>query len=108
MDVRRSWHQICPTPFAEISLKNANFIIHFDGGTRGDDCSAAAWILEASVVHGQHVVEFPVAYCGKYMFLPVSSFVAETIGLESCTEIFAKLVLKVVTAEPPRKQARSA
>jgi len=42
MDVRKSWHQICPMPFPDMNLKEANFLIHFDGGTRGNDCSAAA------------------------------------------------------------------
>jgi len=106
MDARRSWHQICPIPRSNLSLIEANFIIHFDGGTRGDDCSAAAWVIEARVHHEHQLLEFPIAYCGKFMSPPVSSFVAEAIALESCTEIFAKLVLKLLSAKPAHKRAR--
>ena len=80
MDVRRSWHQICPMPYPDMSLQQANFLIHFDGGTRGSDCSAAAWILEARILLEEYVMEFPVACCGKFMCTPVSSFVAEAIA----------------------------
>ena len=106
MDVRGSWHQVCPIPFPDLSLSEANFIIHFDGGTRGDDCSAAAWILEARVHRDKTVVEFPVMLCGKFMCPAVSSFMAEAIALESCTEIFSKFVSKLFTAEPTHKRSR--
>ena len=74
---------------------------------RGDDCSAAAWILEGRVQHEDRLIEFPVAYCGKFMDPPVSSFVAEAIALESCTEIFAKLVIKLVSSVPAFKKAKA-
>merc|ERR1712129_542022 len=105
-DVRRSWHQVCPMPFPDMGLNNANLIIHFDGGTRGNDCSAAAWILEARVHREHDIVEFPVAFCGKFLRIAVSSFTAETLALESCTEIFSKLIMKLFAAEPPHKRAR--
>ena len=105
MDVRKSWHQICTMPYPDISLRDANFLIHFDGGTRGNDCSAAAWILEARIHRERDIVEFPVAFCGKFVSPSVSSYVAEAMALESCTEIFLKLVLKLVT-EPPHKRYR--
>ena len=93
-------------PFPDMNLREANFLIHFDGGTRGTDCSAAAWMLEARIHRERDVVEFPVAYRGKFLCPSVSSFVAKAIALESCTEIFLKLVLKLVAAEPPHKRCR--
>eukprot|EP00974_Lingulodinium_polyedra_P073655 7131208-Lingulodinium_polyedra.AAC.1 len=62
--------------------------------------------MEARVHHGENVVEFPVAYCGKFLCPSVSSFMAEAIALESCTEIFAKLISKLFMAEPTHKRAR--
>ena len=106
MDKRKSWHQVCRMPFPNLKLIEANFIIHFDGGTRGDDCSASAWILEGRMNRGGDLVEFPIAYCGKFLSPPVSSFLAEAIALESCIEFLSKLVLKVLETEPPHKRAR--
>ena len=89
MDVRKSWHQICSLPYPDISLRDTNFLIHLDGGTRGNDCSAAAWIPEARIHRERHrardIVEFPVAFCGKFVSPSVSSYVAEAMALESCT-----------------------
>ena len=108
MDVRRSWHQFCPMPSSDVSLTEANFILHFDGGTREEDCSAAAWILEARVVQDCRLMIFPVAYCGKFLHPPVSSFLAEAIALESCTEIFSNLILKLMDNGPCPKRMRFA
>ena len=95
-------------PVPDWSLKDDNFVIHFDGGTRGDDCSAAAWILEARLSREQQLIEFPVAYCGKFMCPAFSSFVAESIALESCTDFFSKLIMQLQsTTEPAHKRCRS-
>lgn len=108
MDVRRSWHQLCPVPFPDLILSDSNFIIHFDGGSRGNDCSASAWILEARAYYKNSLVEFPVIMCGKFMCPAVSSFMAEALALESCTEIFAKLISKLSILEPAHKRSRLA
>ena len=81
MDRRRSWHHVYTIPVPGINLEHANFIIHFDGGTRGDDCSASAWILEARVQHEDQLIETQIAYCGKFMCPAVSSFMSEAIAL---------------------------
>ena len=75
-----------------MNMKEANFTIHFDGGTRGDKCSAAAWIVEAQIQRGNLLYEFPVAMCGKYISVAVSSFVAELMALESCSDIFSRFI----------------
>ena len=75
-----------------MSIWEANFVIHFDGGTRGRECSAAAWIIEARIQRGNPLYEFPVALCGKYLSIAVSSFVAELMALESCAKVFSKLI----------------
>ena len=106
MDRRQSWHQICKMPVPKLSLKQANFIAHFDGGTRGDDCSAAAWILEARFFHDGNLVETPIAFCGKFLCPAVSSFMSEAIALESCTDFLSRLVQKVFAAEPSHKRRR--
>eukprot|EP00959_Pyramimonas_sp_CCMP1952_P376655 7889009-Pyramimonas_sp.AAC.1 len=46
MDTQRSWHDIFPP---ERDARDANFVMHFDGGTRKDQCSAAAWLFEAEI-----------------------------------------------------------
>ena len=106
MDRRRSWHHVCRMPFPGMSLKDSNFIIHFDGGTRSDDCSAAAWILEARMQHEGQLIETPIAYCGKFMCPAVSSFMSEAIALDNCADLFSKLIQKVLTAEPSHKRSR--
>ena len=106
MDKRQSWHQVCKMPFPNLSLKEANFIVHFDGGTRGDDCSAAAWVLEARFLHNGNLIETPVAYCGKFLCPAVSSFMSEAIALDSCTDFLSKLIQKAVFAEPSQKRIR--
>ena len=50
MDIEQSWHKCYPTLAGVSNPMSANFILHFDGGTRGDKCSASAWILEAKTV----------------------------------------------------------
>ena len=50
--------------------------------------------------NGHQVIEFPVMCCGECMTKAVSSFCAEVIALENSTEIFAKLMLRVMRDEP--------
>ena len=82
MDAEQSWHKSTGQMEIRNKLDNANFIIHFDGGTRGKACSASAWILEAVVAEADAMTIFPVAMAGIFLPQAVSSFMAETIAME--------------------------
>ena len=58
-----------------------------DGGTRVGKCSAAAWYIEGVV--GDRT--FPVLMEGTFLCVPVSSFLAETIALESAIQKIRKI-----------------
>ena len=81
MDCKQDWqHNFKPT-VQDFDVQNANLLYHSDGGTRGDTCSAAAWILEASVVKDNVRYTFPVVAGGTYLPEAVSSFLAESLAL---------------------------
>ena len=61
MDERSSWHQGYAFPLDNVPVDGVNYILHFDGGTRGESCSASAWMLEAVVLRAGIEYEFVVA-----------------------------------------------
>ena len=68
--------------------------VHFDGGTRIGNCSAAAWYLESRVARDGYEYIFPLVMAGTFMQVPVSSFLVEAIGLEESTKYFLELLLQ--------------
>ena len=86
MDSKRSWPHAFPLSERSPSFKSANLLMHLDGGSRANSCSAAAWYLEC--VAGQ--VRFPVAMARMFMQRPISSFEAEAIGLDEAVEALAR------------------
>ena len=56
----------------------------------------SAWILEARAHYKNSLIEFPVIMFGKFMCPAVSSFMAEALALESCTEIFCKIDIEII------------
>ena len=85
MNERRTWIHELVWPLPGIDHAACNYLVHSDGGTRKDQCSAAGWIVE--VLHLQDGVwsRDLLARGGNYIHLPVSSFLAESIGLEEST-----------------------
>ena len=92
MDTGASWTKVRPLQEFTCDLSVANWILYFDGGTRGDTCSCAAWILEAEWNDAGGKTTHLIAMAGTYLSCAVSSFVAELIALESCSETFFKLI----------------
>ena len=92
MDMQCSWYQPCRPSVQDVDLTKVNFVLHFDGGTRGQTCSASAWILEVGVKRGNAVCEFPLAMGGQYLDAFVPAFTAELIALEACTDKLRAMV----------------
>ena len=92
MDAGSSWTKIFTPQIVSGSLMDANWILHFDGGTRGTSCSASAWILEAEVQTGPNTATHLIAMAGTYLPTAVSSFEAELIALDYCSEYFFKFI----------------
>ena len=105
MDQQRTWHEESKAP-PGVSLMNANFVMHFDGGIRGESCSAIAWILEAHSRHQGETAIFPVAMVGTVFSSAISSFLAELLALESCIVYFHEFVLRISSADMRTKRAR--
>ena len=85
MDLGEDWLEELQPASRQMSLWSANLTCHSDGGTRQGSCSAAAWILEAHVLEDGVPQVRPVARGGKYISMPVSSFLAEAIALDEAT-----------------------
>eukprot|EP00973_Karenia_brevis_P019108 2619643-Karenia_brevis.AAC.1 len=64
MDGQRSWHQIFASSLERCDLSQSNLTVHVDGGTRGNTCSATAWLLEADTVDTDTVYTIPLAMSG--------------------------------------------
>ena len=90
MDERKSWAKTFPDS-ATLSCA-ANFLVHFDGGTRAGQCSAAAWCIEALTVCGQSTKRSFVIQAGTFMSDPVSSFLAETIAMDEAVQALAQIL----------------
>ena len=80
MDEKRSWQKSFPSA-AGRQLRDANFVVHCDGGRRGDACSAAAWILEAVWGDVSQIVSMAGVFLDEGGV--VSSFVADAMALDS-------------------------
>jgi hypothetical protein len=92
MDVRRSWYQRFDSPWEGFTFREANLIIHQDGGTRVGNCSAAGWYMEARVVRERKAYTFPLVMAGTFLETPVSSFLAEAIAIEESTRFVVKML----------------
>jgi hypothetical protein len=91
MDRKQDWKREFQPPFSDFTLRDANLICHSDGGTRGEACSAAGWIIEASVTRDGAISIFPLVWCGKYFAEPLSSFLAEAIAVEDMITYISEL-----------------
>ena len=92
MDAKQSWQKSSWQTDTAPRLDNANFVIHFDGGTRGETCAASAWILEAVVAEANSTTTYPVVMTGMFLPQAVSSFMAETIAMEMSIEYFLNIL----------------
>ena len=50
MDERSSCHQGYALLLDNVPVDDVNYIVHFDGCSRGESCSGSAWVLEAVVL----------------------------------------------------------
>ena len=92
MNAEKSWNQRFEPPGGWLDAKSVNFLIHTDGGTRADRCSAAAWHIEIhACVNGASVI-FPLCMAGRFFTSPISSFTAEAIALEDALNFLHGLV----------------
>ena len=92
MDLKESWEQLF---LPSENVTNHNFVMHCDGGTRAGKCSAAAWVLEAQSTTESGTEVLLLARKGIFIADPVSSFTAELLALESCTEALARFWKKL-------------
>ena len=106
MDCQSTWTRHLDWPFDGIAFDDCNYIAHSDGGTRKDQCSAAAWIIEAVLNRDSHAETKPIAMAGIYISTPVSSFLAESIALDECTSFLKQFFLRKGVSEPLGKQRR--
>ncbi|CAK0874634.1 unnamed protein product [Prorocentrum cordatum] len=88
MDEKRFWQNFCPLT-AGRQLRDANLVVHCDGGRRGDACSAAAWILEAVWGDGSQIVYMAGVFVDEVDVL--FSFVAEATALDQGSKFLADL-----------------
>ena len=94
MDCREDLHEDCEPPL-QYDRQRVNYICHSDGGTRAENCSAAAWYLEAVVTTDKAgAITFPVAMRGLFLENPVSPFMAEALALEDGLAYLAKFTLE--------------
>jgi len=92
MDRRSDWHYIYTLVPDDFQAWESNFMRHSDGGTRGVDCSAAGWYLEAVIVRNGDRHTIPVAMAGRYMSEPVSLCMAAAIALEEAFSYLVELI----------------
>ena len=108
MDYGESWGKCLEWPFIGTSLAECNFVAHSDGGTRASACSASAWIVEVGVIQGGRWIYRPLAMGGTYFSEPISSFLAEALGLEECTLFLRRAIeQQYVCNEPRGKRVRN-
>ena len=88
MDIQQSWEK-CFVPTDDgFVLTDANIVSHSDGGTRAGQCSGAAWVVEAITSNKT----FTLLMGGIFLQKPVSSFLVESLALESAIMAVKELV----------------
>ena len=95
MDCQMDWQRCYGSLLADLDLGNVNWICHSDGGTRGSSCSAAGWIIEVVLTRDGVQYTRPVMMGGTYFSVPVSSFVAEAIALETVITRMTELIRRL-------------
>ena len=93
MDIKSDWYR----DFGPLEIHQnevVNYLCHSDGGTRADNCSAAAWCIEAVVTNGVLQRTVPVSMRGLFLKDPVSSFLAESLALDDVLNHLWDLVLR--------------
>ena len=105
METGESWLKEIEPVVCDFSPDEANFICHSDGGTRKGSCSAAAWVLEASVFKDNHRHSFPLAFRGIFFSTPVSSFTAETVALDDAVSYVSQKILNRSSGQRKRFRA---
>ena len=103
MDLGQDWQEQLQSVGVQINPSCANFVCHSDGGTRPGSCSAAAWILEATVLENGLPTNHPIAPGGKYIGSPISPFLAEAIALDEATSYMSRFI-----STSPENQVRRA
>ena len=91
MDEGRSWINELAWPFEAWTIRHCNIVVHSDGGSRAM-CSAAAWVVEVGICRGSEWEYKPIAMGGTYLEVRVSSFMAEALALEACTNYVKKFL----------------
>ena len=93
MDSGSTWAQIIDPPEDGLLVKDLVYVCHSDGGTRGDTCSAAGWIIEAGQIRNGRCKFFPVGMGGTFLQPAVSAFKAECIALDNVIRALLRLVV---------------
>ena len=93
MDMQCDWQKRFEVSNLDLDLNETNIVAHSDGGTRAEKCSAASWFVEAVTFRGGSEKRFPVLMGGTFMSTPISSFLAEALGLEAAIKAVRSIVL---------------
>ena len=96
MDVRQTWSLEFDWPHPSRALHDCNLIAHTDGGARGRDCAASAWIIEEVVFGGGD--RHKLAMGGTFLESWTDSFSAEAAALSECTTVVRRLVERLAHA----------
>ena len=71
-------------------------MVHSDGGTRCNACSASAWILDVGMWDGERWNAHHLAMGGTFYPEPISSFTAECLAVAEGSAMMMKLVQDVI------------
>ena len=73
-------------------MRDYNIVCHSDAGTRKDSCSRAAWYVEAIPRGDGEASRLVLAKGGRYIYPPISFFLAETIALDEAINAVYNIV----------------
>eukprot|EP00959_Pyramimonas_sp_CCMP1952_P435224 9113300-Pyramimonas_sp.AAC.1 len=92
MDSQRSWSKRFGNSSQGVALHSCNVLVHADGGTKAQSCSATGWVVEVGRFIDGAWNFGPVAMSGSFFATPISSFQAEALALEECAVFLQKLL----------------
>jgi len=106
MDVKETWARHMEWPFEGASIMECNVVVHSDGGTRANNCSAAAWVVEVGLFRAGKWKYHTLAMSGTYLDHAVSSFLVESIALEEASLFLRRFLERRCSDEPLGKRSR--
>jgi len=99
MDRQTSWSREFSTSRA---ASDCNIIVQTDGGVRGGDCAASAFIIGICGRVDDSFFFEPLLVQGTYMTAHCSSFAAEAIALDEATSALERFFISGRLAQPVR------